>query len=328
MTRLRGLDALRGIAALGVAMIWHFNHIVAPTPFGGVVAEWIEVRGYTLVDLFFVISGFVFAHVYLKAGALRGTAREFVLARFARLYPLHLLTLLITAAVALTVPFKWTADVEHFVYHLLFLQVIDHDMGGSFNVPAWSLTVEAVCYGLFLILAMRGEKVFAIGALVLILLGFAWGQIGGDLFARGFVGFFVGSLLQQSRVPVPSWALVAFAAACIAFGPVIPMRWGIWLSLTAWPALVLVSLRIRFLSTAPFRWLGDISYSIYLIHFPVLVLTSRIAAPAWVLFVGSLAVVLAFSDLSYRYYETPLRKWVKQRTAQSPSSRSPALPNS
>ena len=54
-------------------------------------------RAYLMVDLFFVLSGFVMSHVYsgwFDHGVHRGEARRFIAARIARVYPLHLLTLL------------------------------------------------------------------------------------------------------------------------------------------------------------------------------------------------------------------------------------------
>ena len=94
---IREIDALRGLAALGVSAVFHIGYAVGTYrtgPLDGLpFFTWLHDEGWTLVDLFFVISGFIFAHVYLDAaGKLREgvTARDFFVARFARLYPLHL----------------------------------------------------------------------------------------------------------------------------------------------------------------------------------------------------------------------------------------------
>jgi len=90
MRRIPSLDGLRGIAAIAV-MAFHFNIFFLPQarlPFVG--------RGYLAVDLFFLLSGFVMAHVYGLTLAYNWRAhwQEFALARFARIYPLFALTLL------------------------------------------------------------------------------------------------------------------------------------------------------------------------------------------------------------------------------------------
>src|ERR1700676_1256947 len=88
--RVPSLDGLRGIAAIAV-MLFHFNIFFLPQarlPFVG--------RAYLAVDLFFMLSGFVMAHVYgrLLASSWRVHALLFARARFARLYPLFAVTTL------------------------------------------------------------------------------------------------------------------------------------------------------------------------------------------------------------------------------------------
>lgn len=77
----RSLDGLRGIAALLVAF-YHWN-----------VFHWMfSFYGYMAVDLFFVLSGFILAHRYLYACSIAKES-DFLVARFARLYPMHLFAL-------------------------------------------------------------------------------------------------------------------------------------------------------------------------------------------------------------------------------------------
>ncbi|MEM0944837.1 MAG: acyltransferase family protein, partial [Pseudomonadota bacterium] len=99
------LHGARGVAALAV-VIFHYNHFyladhtardalpaVEAYPYAAILAP-IYQHGDFAVELFWVISGFVFAHAYLN----RPTSPwRFAVARVARLYPLHLLTLLLVA---------------------------------------------------------------------------------------------------------------------------------------------------------------------------------------------------------------------------------------
>src|SRR5690348_10816730 len=99
--QLASLTPLRGIAALWVVLFhfcWRFPAI-HPDRYTGAV-----YKGYLAVDLFFILSGFVITHVYKESFALRVTAqryRDFLKARVARIYPLHIAVLLLFVAAAI-----------------------------------------------------------------------------------------------------------------------------------------------------------------------------------------------------------------------------------
>ena len=72
------------------------------------------------------------------------------------------------------------------------------------------------------------------------------------------------------------------------------------------------------MGSAPMRWLGDRSYAIYLVHYPMLIVTQTFWAPfdggmatVWAVTVGFAAVVLLVSDLCYRALEMPARHAIK-----------------
>jgi peptidoglycan/LPS O-acetylase OafA/YrhL len=93
-TRIQCLDGLRGIAAIAV-MEFHFAIFFLPQARLFDIFPGLD-RAYLAVDLFFLISGFVMAHVYGQRLALdlRGHWLKFGIARFARLYPLFAVTTL------------------------------------------------------------------------------------------------------------------------------------------------------------------------------------------------------------------------------------------
>src|SRR5260370_2301706 len=98
--QLASLTPLRGIAALWVVIFhfcWYFP-AVHPERYTGAV-----YKGYLAVDIFFVLSGFVITHVYKEGFARRVTGRryrDFLKARVARIYPLHITGLLLFVATA------------------------------------------------------------------------------------------------------------------------------------------------------------------------------------------------------------------------------------
>jgi peptidoglycan/LPS O-acetylase OafA/YrhL len=98
--RIPSLDGLRGIAAI-VVMQLHFNHFYLPQARLSDILPCLE-RAYLAVDLFFLLSGFVMAHVYGRglASNWRQHWLNFAVARFARLYPVFAVTLLVMIIIA------------------------------------------------------------------------------------------------------------------------------------------------------------------------------------------------------------------------------------
>ncbi len=190
---LRALTGLRLVAALLVVM-FHFLtiHISSGTgPWDTItrLGAHVVASGYTGVSFFFLLSGFILAYTYMDAqGRLRVTRSRFWWARVARIYPVYALAILVSF-----VPYQqWGAWHEQFcVGGHPFLEgnrPLVTLLGGIFmlqawlpcsmtwNAPAWSLSVEAVFYLLFPLIALatvrlgrRGLLVCAVGAWALTL---------------------------------------------------------------------------------------------------------------------------------------------------------------
>jgi len=341
-SHIHAIDAVRGIAALLVACVWHVYFLTGGRRTGPLDGwqpfTWLHDYGWTLVDLFFVVSGYIFSHVYLEQGRLKGSVGTFARARFARLYPLHLATLLLMAAL---VPWGTPPSLDyaandawHFALNLLMLQDVGLDANLSYNIPAWSLSIELICYAVFVALAVAGRKVLRFAPYLLVVAG-ALATLPEDRsfdhLARGLTGFFVGHLLWRWRGllgRIPALILAGAIAAALWYRPATPfMNFGAYHSLVLWPAVVLLALRTPWLSSAPMRWLGERSYSIYLLHVPtywalsVLVFGGQ-RVPANIapfVMVAAWVIVLAAADLSYRHFECPARRWVKQWRAPAPA---------
>lgn len=241
--RLQSIDALRGIAALGVVMyhaVLQTSNAV-PANFFKVPVQAIQFLssfGYIGVFLFFVISGFCIHLQWAKARA-QGKPHHIAFGsfwkrRFRRLYPPYLITLaLFFLMAAMTVGI----DVTHFfiydvVMHLLMLHNLDPHTCYSINGVFWTLAVEEQLYlGYFLLLFLR--KRWGWGPTLAIC---AFARLGWFWFSHGvWVVLGVG-------VPVPeaaashwfTWALGALAVEA-AYGLVKLPRWcrNIWLGAAA-----------------------------------------------------------------------------------------------
>jgi peptidoglycan/LPS O-acetylase OafA/YrhL len=295
--KIESLESIRGIAALLVVL----HHI---PDWNAVIHDVRFLRnGYVLVDLFFVLSGFVIYKAYVdKLGTVAQLIR-FQFLRFGRLYPVHLLFLMVFVAIEAskyfaqsryglampnTGPFKesgWSAFVEH----VFLLQAIGPTGNAlTFNSAAWSISVEFYTYlifGLTVLFASRFKHlIFAVFVCVSVGLLMARTTFGSTDFVRCIAGFFTGCLTallsQKSTLRLHSALPGAIFLALIAF---LALRSGselnsftyvITAALTAALILSLTAstggwlhalLKLRFLT-----WLGTISYSVYMSHTAVI----------------------------------------------------------
>ena len=139
--RLLRLDGLRGLAACFISFVFHLRILFSQesNPLNGVPGlGWFQHWGWSMVDLFFVLSGFVFAHCYLDGWRLRAgtTISSFALSRFARLWPLHAVSL---ACIILILRDAPETTVANAMTSLAMLHVFLPAPTQTLNGPAWSL---------------------------------------------------------------------------------------------------------------------------------------------------------------------------------------------
>lgn len=157
---LHNLTALRGIAATLVALI-HFHFFIGPVmPYDN--ANVID-KLYLMVDLFFILSGFIMCYVYesnFNSGIKRKNYKNFMVARFARIYPLHILTLFAEVCIFLfmlsvskleflPLPSQNMYNLSAIPTNLLFLHTMGFHDFVTWNSPSWSLGAEWWAYVLF-----------------------------------------------------------------------------------------------------------------------------------------------------------------------------------
>lgn len=143
--RIDNLTGLRGFAALWV-VIYHFGPHM-----GSVVSS-----GYLGVDVFFVLSGLVLSLVYVSSLPESFTwawYRKFLSRRFAKIYPLHLVTFVMMVAavyVAGRIHYHFVAGAENTFWSALCNILLLHSMGlthlPSWNGPSWSVSAEWFAY--------------------------------------------------------------------------------------------------------------------------------------------------------------------------------------
>jgi peptidoglycan/LPS O-acetylase OafA/YrhL len=359
--QLASLTPLRGIAALWV-VLFHFCWYlpaVHPERYTGAV-----YKGYLAVDLFFVLSGFVITHVYKEGFARRVTAwryRDFLKARVARIYPLHVAVLLLFVATAIAeraatyalngsvepIPLIGERSLGGLLANLVMLQGLwAREL--SWNDPSWSISLEFLAYLLFPLLysmlwRMGPAAKTAFGGLLLTLLGWLAYRTGDDFnqwngayaIIRCLPEFLAGSLLYIAYQSGLFAAVLATDAALLA----VSLLLGVLLHTAApdlgivalFPLLILAAVRnrgqlARLLNSAPFLWLGDISYSLYLLHWFVLFIIVEMARlspridlaklplkTSLLLMAAMIGVSLGLATLSYRSIEVTGRRWLRER---------------
>lgn len=322
-------------------------------------------------DYFFVLSGFILTHVYGQSlqKANGNGVYNYLVARIARVYPLHLFMIVVLFGFELFrlwVSHHTTAQLHHPVFaegtslkylpsNLLLIQSWGIHHLNTWNDPAWSVSAEFACYLLFPFVVRwhvldqhRSALLFG----VLCVAGLLWVQLTHRTFhvtydaavPRAFFSFGLGCLIRTylvavqhalRRLPPTFWQCLAILLCCVLFA------WkgakGIYF-IPVW-VLLIASLTFentpvsRALSWKPFVTLGDISYSIYLIHIGLLwaFLLVRDVSPdsvAWILqlpppvtLAGLFAIVIGLSYLTYEYVENPGRRFVRQHFSRKSAAR-------
>lgn len=379
--RFEALDGWRGLCALWI-VLYHFRAVSH-------VYDWLWVRtGDIAVDFFFVLSGFVIAHAY--GDRLDGpTSRmQFLIRRFGRLYPLHIATLAVVFALELGrhlvglsagAPLgrpTFTEDTSPLALALNVLLV--HAWGFlhnfSWNVPSWSISVEWALCLLTAALSVFRRPLLVAG--VLATAGFlviAWMSAlptfpfeGHSALARGVYGFFLGVIVYHLHRRFGAGAILTrgwlewLAPAILALTVLFKHEQVFVLPPLLFAALVFIFASqsgpiSRLLAWRPFTFVGEISYSIYLVHYVIVlvvfggavVLGSRLGFDAivergvhkaslinmpnpWVGDLASLAflaVTVAVSWGTYSLIEKPGRDWFNRLAKQAfPARATPPQP--
>lgn len=340
-TEIRSHTGLRGIAALFV--VGYHQQFTAgyKLPF-----EVIFPRSYLMVDLFFVLSGFVLSYVYCE----RINVRSFYRARFARIYPLHVFallafTILIVGVSAMrALAGRGLDDFGPLSDWLsqLFLLNAWIPAQNEWNKPSWSISAEAFAYLLFPLavaaLSIRPRLVsiaMVAGAVTFYaLIGSSLDISVGLAPLRCLAGFGLGMALFQFRnLPVKAISQLQLAAVVWIVGALILPVYDA-LIMPGFAALVFLTWRdqglvAKALSARPLHRLGELSYSIYLMHYTAGGLVGMI----WIRTVAKLgmpsvlerslflacvfAVVVAVSALTYRFIERPFQEFLRGRSPKT-----------
>jgi peptidoglycan/LPS O-acetylase OafA/YrhL len=302
---LPALTGLRFLAAFYVVLFHFARWYVTGGP------PWIKNlvdSGYVGVDLFFVLSGFVLTYTYLRPGVEHVSAREFWIARIARVYPMYLLAFALAIPLALKSVHHWYwSDIfttgGGIVASAFLVQAWLPQTATVINGPGWSLSVEAFFYLVFpfvgvTLARLRGRRLILTvlilwASFLLVTLAYVLVYGSGTGISLGemavaynpalnlpefLTGVACALAFARGWQPLGRWlAPVSLGGALVilAFSSYIPpllIQNGLLAPLFALALLGLAGgsgLLVRFLSWKPLTVLGEASYSIYILQVPL-----------------------------------------------------------
>jgi peptidoglycan/LPS O-acetylase OafA/YrhL len=323
---------------------------------------------YLAVDLFFMLSGFVLTHAHareLDARVDRSSYVRFLLLRLARVYPLHIVALGVTLLLHLFVTPNLlpASNPGCFALHMVMMASWGFCTGVSWNAPAWSLSSEWLGYlvlPLVLICTAGLKRVRAqlavVGTLVVLFVALFFSYLcfgefqfetdysnGAGASGRVLIGVILGSVLRrlydQPSVRRFPWTLVFWLALPVAVA-FMSDRSGQRLDNNPWAYLAVMLLTFAAACGRPSAllpltsrvaiYLGEISYAIYIFHFPVLLALGRFLRPwleaiasqespagAQLVALAAALVVIGVAALAHHTIEEPLRRRARRWIARA-----------
>ena len=382
--RFLALDSWRGIAALFVAL-YHLN------AYGHFYGLPIVRNSFLFVDFFFVLSGFIISYSYCDRLNRPNAVVPFMIKRFGRVWPLHAVMLVAFVAFPLSEwlacrvtnlcgtdwPFSPEKDtVGTFFTNLLLIHSLGLHSSLSWNWPSWSISTEFWTYALFAAVTTAFRATLVPVALLLVVLStlvitliaprhtdstYDFG------YFRCVLGFFIGFLTFRlhtfrkltlggfsTPIEVATVILVVgFLSSANVSNLAIaaPLIFALCVYVFAHEAGSISAL----LRTMPLLKLGEWSYSIYMVHAFILIVSLRVASatekalgqpiridvagytPKMYFFhdmyltdisaILYLTVVIALASFTYKTVENPARRYFNNVAAtykRKPATSGPA----
>lgn len=339
------LTSIRGVAAFWVVLV-HVHKPLREILPESVPLDPVINAGTYAVPLFFILSGYVLGLRYL--GQFQrldaGQILRFLWLRIGRIYPVHLLTLLVS--MALVTRHGWPSDAAHspraLLSNLLLVHAWDRYFELTWNYPSWSISSEWFAYLAFPLLAIALGQVGksmarALTGVALLAAALAYSCEAWIPFKGLFlvVPTFAGGVLMSVVLPPAPNPGHAGRIAGLAVLCAVPLPY----LLPAGPVLAAAYVALFFLvigllglagpsagsfwNSRPATWLGRISYSLYLSHGITVTLLSRfvplerLQSEGFPLrlagFAGLMTVILVVAAALHHAFERPMIELFRRR---------------
>lgn len=359
--QIHALTGIRGIAALWVVSL----HAADYTNVSTLLPNWssnLINKGWLGVDLFFILSGFVIAYVHQRDfGSLNySLITKFLKLRLARIYPTHFVTTLILIPIVLGATFfsiysfSQEANTNYNFERFLFSITLTNGWGfpdsSGWNIPSWSVASEWFAYLIFPLIAwvlnkIKSANIFGIIIFLIFFIMYTTAIIMNNgtqympqaewVLLRVISEFIIGCCLFNLYDHTPQIFFSDVASVCLT-GTIITFCMLGLPSLFDGIIIILFSLLIlnlsqangtvaRILSCNTMIYLGQISYSIYLAHFTVLIVFNQVFKRAnfieqssieylFLFYLGYIAMSVMTGHILFFLIENPCRNFLKSNT--------------
>jgi peptidoglycan/LPS O-acetylase OafA/YrhL len=353
--RLFWLDIIRGIAALSV-VLWHWQHFfyngtLAHISMGGVDKTQYPLyailwpfyeHGSLAVELFFTLSGFIFFWLYgQRISNKKVSFKNYMALRLSRLYPLHLLTLFLVIIGQAYIHYLrgWYFVYDDYSLGAFLANItLTHRWFSSnytFNGPVWSVSIELLLYIIFYALCfIKLEKWWQVA--IIIAIGWGLRNTRFDSVGQGIISFFSGGIayylfswLMQHAGKKKRLLFLAILPIIVIGAIMLYYKAGIaipsyFYGMVLFPvSITTIALLEATIGAGPakhFVFIGNISYSSYLLHFPLqlaLVISGQLLAWNQMIFQSPLMLgafyitLIIISLVSYHQFEMPAQKYLR-----------------
>jgi peptidoglycan/LPS O-acetylase OafA/YrhL len=345
---LSGLHFLRFLLAISILIV-HFPHFFFP--FAGTLSDRSTFPFYPYIDLiyayggfaveiFWMVSGFIFYIFYLDK--IRDRDISFIMflgLRLSKLYPLHFITLLSVAYLQVqyfgvhgkTFIYE-NNDFIHFILNLFTINFWNAKFGLSFNGPFWSVSVEMFVYLVFFMFARIGLLNSRNNLICIAIVFFMFYSLGIlSPFYECLLYFFCGALLASEYKIFSKRIIFSFMFFCLIFltfryyNPsyknyyelkrVIDALIKINVSILFVVLFIKVFRDVTYKVRRVFIFLGDITYSIYMMHITLQIILIMIFYKngasffnTEIFFIFYIVISLMLGLLSYKLVEAPMQR--------------------
>lgn len=291
--------------------------------------------GYVGVYFFWLISGFVLAYTYLNNERYKISFKNFFVNRFARLYPLHFLTLILVIFIQFFLKnetgsyqiighaiYNGENNLKNFFSHIFFVSGWIKQSKFSYNFPIWSVSIEIVIYFLFFF-SLRFLHKFRLSLSFIFFIFFLYLEKNNiNLFFNSCGRYFFSGVflfVLSEKIKNLNYILL-LALILLLLNFIGNFKYNVFFA-----SLILFAYyfdnRISYNFSKHYSKLGDLTYGSYLLHIPIQLLTilifykfqlnSDIFTHYYSLIVYIL-VIFSLAYISYKYYENPAKIYLKK----------------
>lgn len=311
MSRVYDLDMFRGIAII-LVVLTHFAYLY-DIPY----KELAGIGRYGVL-LFYIVSGYTIAYVL---DIKKDTYKNFLIKRFFRIAPLFYL------CIVLSLLFNYDSTINY-IYAFLFLGYLDKTTFNNIIHVEWSIYAEILFYLLIPIFITKTNKVLVFVVTILLTISIVWRIENFDLMRFGFenkqyymfhpisflYSFFIGVLIYKFKSYIINKSILYFVIVSmliVVLALKFYLRDNFFIVADYLLSIFFASLfylKLKYFSTfriKPIEYMGVISYSVYLIHYPLMKLFVHFNSLNLIILtiLYSLTLIL-ICWLSYKYIET------------------------